>query len=181
MRFKYDGVCWHVEEPLGWDRLPVGTRPSHIIRDTSDAFSRPPIPQVPEEQGVARCDTNEDYELALVDRLAVGVAQQCQRSVELLRGHRRFRGALAMRGLLCLVARALHVRRETLAHYMGRRVATISSYTSDSRASLRTDSSLRRAYEQVTERELEADACSARSRCSCLETGSEPIAAGGLS
>lgn len=158
MNFEYRAPHWYAEVPFGWDQLPAGTRPSDVVRDDPKVFFRSPRPR----QSAAvlrRCDTTEEYDFALVQRLAARLGARIQRPATQIKGRRRFKGAHAVRGVLCLCAKRLGVRRSTLARFLGRRPGTLSNYAMDAREAMERDPAFRQLYNAVVDDEHEADAC----------------------
>lgn len=164
MMFRRIHFRWHVLGAEGWDPLPPGVRPSDFVQGDLLAFSRTPPPM---PLGRATCDTVQDCEEALTQRVAVRVALRFGRSVPValrqMRRAGRRRSTSMLRRAVCLAARTCGVSREVLATFLARSTNAISSYTVEARAFAVEDDGFRRACEDIVDAEHDAGACASSS------------------
>ena len=173
MMFRYsEAHHWSVYTGEGWERLPENTRPSDTMKLGRTSLARPtPTPPRPER----RCDTQLDYELALVRRVTSRVAVRMQRSVEAIRGRRRKPGLHTARGLVVRCCRSLGVQASPLATFFDRHNASISVYAADLEREMRRRPELRRTFCEISEDERHAKSCRDLFRTVCSSPGTEGI------
>ncbi|MGH1343807.1 MAG: hypothetical protein ACRBN8_19780 [Nannocystales bacterium] len=173
MMFRYIGPeQWAVHTAEGWDRLPAKTRPSEVMKRRRAAFVAPTPTRASPER---RCDTQHEYELAIVHRVAARVAARTQRSVEAIQGRTRRPGLHTARGLVVRACRSLGVQSSPLAAFFGRCRASISVYATDLEREMRRRPELRRTFCEVYDEEQHAETCVAVYRPMCSGSGTEAV------